>query len=96
MTTLICGKYHFIIYSFFSSFIVFNEGDVHIAAVILKTFLKELDEPVLTYELYNQIINIADLPKDDRIQSIKNILEQLPQQNLMVLQHLVEFLSLVS
>ena len=79
-----------------SSFIVFNEGDVHIAAVILKTFLKELDEPVLTYELYNQIINIADLPKDDRIQSIKNILEQLPQQNLMVLQHLVEFLSLVS
>ena len=78
------------------SFIVFNEGDVHIAAVILKTFLKELDEPVLTYELYNQIINIADLPKDDRIQSIKNILEQLPQQNLMVLQHLVEFLSLVS
>ena len=51
---------------------------------------------MLTYELYNQIINIADLPKDDRIQSIKNILEQLPQQNLMVLQHLVEFLSLVS
>ena len=95
MTKLCCGKYHFIIYSFFS-FIVFNEGDVHIAAVILKTFLKELDEPVLTYELYNQIINIADLPKDDRIQSIKNILEQLPQQNLMVLQHLVEFLSLVS
>ena len=86
---------HFIFFSFFS-FIVFNEGDVHIAAVILKTFLKELDEPVLTYELYNQIINIADLPKDDRIQSIKNILEQLPQQNLMVLQHLVEFLSLVS
>ena len=95
MITLRCEKYHFIISPFFS-FTVFNDGDVHIAAVILKTFLKELDEPVLTYELYNRIINIADLPKDDRIQSIKNILEQLPQQNLMVLQHLVEFLSLVS
>jgi len=76
--------------------IVFNDGDVHIAAVILKTFLKELDEPVLTYKLYDYIIGIADLPKDDRIPAIKMTLEQLPPQNLVVLQHLVEFLSLVS
>ena len=27
--------------------IVFSQGDVHIAAVILKTFLKELEEPLL-------------------------------------------------
>ena len=39
--------------------IVFNDGDVHIAAVILKTFLKELDEPVLTYKLYDYIIGIG-------------------------------------
>lgn len=33
--------------------------DVHLAAVILKTFLRELPEPLLTYQLYNDIINIS-------------------------------------
>lgn len=31
------------------------QGDPHIAAVFLKTFLRELDEPLLTYELYDEI-----------------------------------------
>ena len=31
--------------------------DVHLAAVILKTFLRELPEPLLTYQLYNDIVN---------------------------------------
>lgn len=31
--------------------------DVHLAAVILKTFLRELPEPLLTYKLYNDIVN---------------------------------------
>lgn len=33
--------------------------DVHLAAVILKTFLRELPEPLLTYQLYNDIINFS-------------------------------------
>ena len=36
--------------------IVFEDGDVHIAAVILKTFLRELSEPLLTYDLYNTVV----------------------------------------
>lgn len=31
------------------------KGDPHIAAVLLKTFLHELDEPLMTYELYDEI-----------------------------------------
>ncbi len=31
--------------------------DVHLAAVILKMFLRELPEPLLTYQLYNDIVN---------------------------------------
>ena len=75
--------------------IVFSQGDVHIAAVILKTFLKELEEPLLTFGLYENIVSIEAVPKDDRLVIIKSILEQLPPQNYVVLQHLVEFLSLV-
>jgi len=37
--------------------IVFDVGDVHIAAVILKTFLRELQEPVMTYELFDEVVN---------------------------------------
>lgn len=33
--------------------------DVHLAAVILKTFLRELPEPLLTYKLYNDIVNFS-------------------------------------
>ena len=31
------------------------QGDAHIAAVLLKTFLRELEEPLMTYELYDEI-----------------------------------------
>ncbi|XP_028256192.1 rho GTPase-activating protein 1-like [Parambassis ranga] len=33
--------------------------DIHLAAVILKIFLRELPEPLLTYQLYNDIVNLA-------------------------------------
>lgn len=31
-------------------------GDPHLAAVILKLFLRELVEPILTFDLFNDII----------------------------------------
>lgn len=43
----------------------FNQGeevtfdldtDVHIAAVIIKTFLRELEEPLMTFDLYDEVI----------------------------------------
>lgn len=30
-------------------------SDVHIAAVLLKTFLRELEEPLMTFDLYDEI-----------------------------------------
>ena len=34
-------------------------GDVHVAAVILKTFLRELSEPLLTFTVYDQVLEIV-------------------------------------
>lgn len=31
------------------------DGNVHVAAVLLKTFLRELEEPLMTFELYDEI-----------------------------------------
>ena len=39
--------------------IEFERSDVHIAAVVLKTFLRELAEPVLTYELFDSIVHFT-------------------------------------
>ncbi|XP_074859680.1 rho GTPase-activating protein 8 isoform X3 [Carettochelys insculpta] len=36
-------------------------GDIHIPAVILKTFLRELPQPLLTFESYDQILGITIL-----------------------------------
>lgn len=37
------------------------KGDVHLAAVLLKTFLRELEEPLLTYELYDDIMQFQGI-----------------------------------
>lgn len=33
-------------------------GDVHLPAAILKSFLRQLPEPLLTYDLYDHIIRV--------------------------------------
>lgn len=34
-----------------------NPDDIHCAAVIIKRFLRELPEPILTFKLYDTIVN---------------------------------------
>lgn len=36
-------------------------GDIHIPAAILKTFLRELPQPLLTFEAYEQILGITSM-----------------------------------
>lgn len=35
----------------------FKETNTHVVAGLLKSFLRELSEPLLTYELYEEIVN---------------------------------------
>ncbi|XP_063043988.1 rho GTPase-activating protein 1 isoform X1 [Engraulis encrasicolus] len=70
--------------------------DVHLAAVILKTFLRELPEPLLTYQLYNDIINFQNVDKDAQVVTIQNLLAMLPQENYASLKYLILFLAEVS
>ncbi|CAL4063789.1 unnamed protein product, partial [Meganyctiphanes norvegica] len=69
------------------------EGDVHTAAVIIKTFLRELQEPLMTFELYDDMLNFQKLSKNERVPTIKQmVLERLPEDNYLVLKFLVNFL----
>lgn len=71
-------------------------NDIHLAAVLLKTFLRELDEPLLTYDLYDEILLFSTLNKDERSRYVKIlILEKLPTDNYTLLKYLVTFLSTI-
>uniref|UniRef100_A0A1B6HD14 Rho-GAP domain-containing protein n=2 Tax=Homalodisca liturata TaxID=320908 RepID=A0A1B6HD14_9HEMI len=71
-------------------------GDVHIAAVLLKTFLRELEEPIMTFDLYDEITQFQSISKDERPRHVKIlILEKLPEDNYQVLKYIVRFLSKV-
>ncbi|CAB3365893.1 rho GTPase-activating protein 1 [Cloeon dipterum] len=71
-------------------------GDVHMAAVLLKTFLRQLDEPLMTYELYDEICAFQTLDKDERSRTVKiMILEKLPEDNYRTLKYIMQFLSKV-
>ncbi|XP_004084651.1 rho GTPase-activating protein 1 [Oryzias latipes] len=70
--------------------------DVHLAAVILKTFLRELPEPLLTFQLYNDIVNFGSLSSDCRVEVMKTMLESLPEENYASLRYLITFLAQVS
>ncbi|XP_075458880.1 rho GTPase-activating protein 8 [Ascaphus truei] len=70
--------------------------DVHIPAVILKTFLRELPEPLLTFDSYRQILELTSVESSLRVTSCKQIVQTLPEHNYVVLKYLICFLSLIS
>ncbi|XP_075712079.1 rho GTPase-activating protein 8 [Rhinoderma darwinii] len=71
-------------------------GDTHVPASVLKTFLRELPEPLLTFRSYRMIINITNVESILRVNSCKHIVHQLPEHNFAVLKYLICFLNMVS
>ncbi|XP_060555400.1 rho GTPase-activating protein 8-like isoform X3 [Ruditapes philippinarum] len=71
--------------------------DVTTAAVTLKTFLRELSEPILTFELYEPIIRLHGQEKEEQILQAKRMLtEELPEDNYTVLKYILDLLSEVA
>lgn len=76
--------------------ISFSEHDVINATVLLKTFLRELSHPLLTYQLFDSILHFTDIPRESRLNYCQDlIIKKLPDQNYVVLKYLMEFLCLV-
>uniref|UniRef100_A0A8D0HNF4 Rho GTPase activating protein 8 n=1 Tax=Sphenodon punctatus TaxID=8508 RepID=A0A8D0HNF4_SPHPU len=71
-------------------------GDINIPAVILKTFLRELPQPLLTFEPYDQILEITSVESSLRVIRCKQIVQGLPEHNYAVLKYLMCFLHMVS
>lgn len=72
-----------------------NPEDIHCAAVIIKRFLRELPEPILTFNLYDKIVTSTLIPDEmNKLKVVWCILNnELPEENFVLLKFLMEFLD---
>ncbi|KAJ2235481.1 hypothetical protein IWW45_002563 [Coemansia sp. RSA 485] len=72
-------------------------GDINVISGVMKQFLRELPEPLMTYNLYEGFINAASIDDyDERLWAIKDLVHALPTANYTVLKRLVEHLERVT
>ncbi|XP_076856419.1 rho GTPase-activating protein 17a isoform X1 [Brachyhypopomus gauderio] len=69
-------------------------SDPHAVAGALKSYLRELPEPLMTYELYDEWIQASNVPDPDkRLQALWVTCDQLPKNNKANFRYLVKFLA---
>lgn len=69
-------------------------ADPHAIAGALKSYLRELPEPLMTYELYNDWIQASNIQdQDKRLQALHSACEKLPPANNNNFKYLIKFLS---
>ncbi|KAL9643249.1 hypothetical protein ABK040_014706 [Willaertia magna] len=68
-----------------------------IASALLKTYLRELTIPLLTFEQYDMFIAVAKIPDPEpRKEMLKKLVGFLPECHYLLLKRLMKFLNLVS
>ncbi|XP_009880204.1 PREDICTED: SH3 domain-binding protein 1 [Charadrius vociferus] len=69
-------------------------SDPHAVAGALKSYLRELPQPLMTFELYNEWVKVASLKDvDGRVQSLQDTCSRLPQESYNNLRYLIKFLA---
>uniref|UniRef100_A0A8D2P7R2 SH3 domain-binding protein 1 n=1 Tax=Zosterops lateralis melanops TaxID=1220523 RepID=A0A8D2P7R2_ZOSLA len=69
-------------------------SDPHAVAGALKSYLRELPQPLMTFELYDEWVKVASLKDiDNRVQSLRDTCSRLPQDSYNNLRYLIKFLA---
>ncbi|XP_059386750.1 rho GTPase-activating protein 17a isoform X2 [Carassius carassius] len=69
-------------------------SDPHAVAGALKSYLRELPEPLMTYQLYDGWIQASNVPDPDkRLQALWVTCNQLPKNNKANFRYLIKFLA---
>uniref|UniRef100_A0A8C6TQT4 Rho GTPase activating protein 44 n=1 Tax=Neogobius melanostomus TaxID=47308 RepID=A0A8C6TQT4_9GOBI len=69
-------------------------ADPHAIAGALKSYLRELPEPLMTFDLYNDWIQASNIQdQDKRLQALLGACEKLPAANANNFKYLIKFLS---
>uniref|UniRef100_A0AAV2LAZ9 Rho-GAP domain-containing protein n=1 Tax=Knipowitschia caucasica TaxID=637954 RepID=A0AAV2LAZ9_KNICA len=73
-----------------------EDYSVHDVAALLKEFLRDMPDPLLTKELYTAFIHTTLLDKEDQQNVAQLLIHLLPACNSDTLHRLLEFLSTVA
>uniref|UniRef100_A0A8D2L9G4 Rho GTPase-activating protein 17 n=1 Tax=Varanus komodoensis TaxID=61221 RepID=A0A8D2L9G4_VARKO len=69
-------------------------SDPHAVAGALKSYLRELPEPLMTYTLYDEWTQVANIQDQDRkLQDLWRICQKLPNPHLANFRYLIKFLA---
>lgn len=71
--------------------------DVHVIACVLKAYLRDFPDPLLTYNLYGEFVGAAQRNTEaQRKSAILNAINKLPEGNYYNLRYLTRFLQLLA
>eukprot|EP01097_Dermamoeba_algensis_P009961 TRINITY_DN7183_c0_g1_i1.p1 TRINITY_DN7183_c0_g1~~TRINITY_DN7183_c0_g1_i1.p1 ORF type:complete len:342 (-),score=40.83 TRINITY_DN7183_c0_g1_i1:121-1146(-) len=69
----------------------------HLVACLLKTFLIELPEPLLTYALFRDFLATIEITdKEERIKRLSSLLQKLSEINRNIVNHLLRMLNTIA
>ncbi|NWW15326.1 TAGAP protein, partial [Falcunculus frontatus] len=70
---------------------------VHLLAVVLKDFLRNIPSKLLSADLYEKWMQALEKPnKQEKIEELKEVADKLPRPNLVLLKHLLTLLHHIS
>ncbi|KAF6210863.1 hypothetical protein GE061_013974 [Apolygus lucorum] len=78
-----------------SELIQFEGYQVHVLASVLKSFLREMPEPLLTYDSYEDFLRAANLV-EDKVSTTFAILKKLPKYNFDLMERLIFHLARIA
>uniref|UniRef100_A0A671LJ89 Unconventional myosin-IXb-like n=1 Tax=Sinocyclocheilus anshuiensis TaxID=1608454 RepID=A0A671LJ89_9TELE len=68
----------------------FDNYPIHTITGLVKQWLRELPDPLMTYSLYNDFLYAADLPEEsERLRAVYRKLDELPPPNFSTLERLI-------
>ncbi|XP_032082673.1 rho GTPase-activating protein 6 isoform X2 [Thamnophis elegans] len=73
-----------------------EEQSIHDVAALLKEFLRDMPDPLLTRELYTPFINTLLLDPHEQLNALKLLIYLLPPCNCDTLHRLLQFLAIVA
>lgn len=75
----------------------FESYNVHVLTNVLKSFLREMPEPLLTFDRYDDFLRAADLSDaNDRVQTLLSLIKKIPPAHHCLLERLIFHLALVA
>lgn len=75
----------------------YESYNVHVLANVLKSFLREMPEPLLSFDRYDDFLRASELSETaDRVSTLMSLIKKLPTAHHALLERLVFHLALVA